>query len=198
MRTNRISPRSFTRMAVVGTMALAGLLALVAPSGAGSGHGGGPNGAGARGADDGHGPGPRMMLGGGPLMMSLGEALDGAKLTEAQKSTLDGIRKQASALRDEVRKQFESVHSDIDSELSKPEPDLRALSQRTTALHEQMRKSFDGVRDGYLGLYDQLSSDQKKSVAAALRARMEERKQRREDWHHGPHGRWNDEGGDNG
>ncbi len=192
MTTNRVSPRILTRMAVVSTLALAGLLALVAPSGAGSGRGGGPN------AADGRGPGPRMMFGGGPLTTSLGEALDGAKLTEAQKATLDGIRKQAASLREDVRKQFESVHADIDSELAKPEPDLRALSQRMTALHEQVRKSFDGVRDGYLALYEQLSTDQKKSVAATMRARFDEMKQRREGWHHGPHGRWDDERGDNG
>ncbi|MFN7955800.1 MAG: hypothetical protein U0610_29060 [bacterium] len=192
MKANAISPRNWTRLVVVGSMALAGLLALVAPSGAGNGPGGGPRAEGRPGPDGGYGPGPRMMLGGGPLMTSLGDALHQAKLTEAQQATLDGVRKQAETLRDDARKQFESVHADIEAELAKAEPDLRALSQRMTALHEQMRKSFDGVRDGYLALYDQLSTDQKKSVAATLRARLEEMKKRHESWHHGPHGGWDD------
>lgn len=192
-----MSPHNVRRSVIVGGMALAAALALVVPSGAGSNtpakadsksdaaapcEGGGGHGP--------HGMGMGMgRMGGGPLMMALGGALDQAKLTEAQKSTLEGLRKQADQVRDDVRAKFESAHSEFETELAKSEPDLRALSNKMNATHDEIRKSFDGIRDGYLSLYDGLSADQKKEVVSALRSHVEQMKKMRDEWKQGHHGK---------
>ena len=157
---------------VVGVM-LGAALALVVPSHAGGGPGGdGPHG------------GHHMMMA-GPIEAALGEALGQAKLTTAQKATLDGITSKAEQLRSDAQSHFQSAHSDIETELAKPEPDLRALSTRLEATHDQMKKSMDDIRNSYLSLYDQLAADQKQQVAAALRAHMDEMKKQHQQWKHG-------------
>lgn len=208
-----MNSHNLRRGVLVGGMALAAALALVVPSGAGNKTpakadtpadsampcgGNGPC-TGPCGAGYGHGPhgmgmGPGMgmgtgRMGGGPLVMALGSALDQAKLTEAQKSTLAGLRKQADQARDDARAKFESTHSDFEAELAKSEPDLHALASKMSAAREEMRKSFDGIRDGYLSLYDGLDADQKKEVVTALRSHVEQMKKMREQWKGGPHGK---------
>jgi Spy/CpxP family protein refolding chaperone len=169
-------PHTKHKALLVAGVMLGAALALTVPSHAGSTPGKGPGGPG------GH---HFMMGGGGPIDMVLGQALEQAKLTTAQKATLDGIRAKADQLHEDARSKFESAHTDISTELAKPEPDLRALSTRLEATHDQMRKTMEEVRNGYLSLYDQLAADQKKEVAAALRTHMEEMKKRHQEWRHG-------------
>lgn len=168
----------FRRSFLIGSVAVAAALALVVPSGAhGRGHGQGPC----------TGQGPckgehHPMMGAGPLGMSLDRAFDQAKLTDPQKATLEGIRHQAQQLRDDARTQMKSLHTAISAELAKPEPNLDSLASKLDTAHEQMRKGFQSIQSSYLSLYDQLSPDQKQTVASTLRDDFQRMAQKHEHW----------------
>jgi len=93
-------------------------------------------------------------------------------LNTSQQVMFDNAVAASKSARATFRSNMEQVHTALNAELAKPEPDLAAVASTADAAHANSQASRKQVRDQWLALYATFSPTQKAVVRDALKARV--------------------------
>lgn len=133
-----------------------------------------------------HGPHAGMGYGGGdPLAGVISRYKSELALTGPQQQQWDSAVALAKQARETGRGYRDQVHTVMQAELSKPEPDLAAVAAAADAAQAQGQALHKQVRDAWLALYATFSPAQKAVVRDALATRMRKMDERRAAWGRG-------------
>jgi Spy/CpxP family protein refolding chaperone len=119
--------------------------------------------------------------GGGDVVMGIAALKDQLNLNTAQQAQWDSAVAAGKAARESGRTAMQNVHTTLQAELAKAEPDLAAVAAAADAARNTAATAHRQARDAWLNLYNTFSPDQKAVVKAALQkrlARMEKMRQR--------------------
>lgn len=93
-------------------------------------------------------------------------------LNTQQQDQWNSIVAQAQAARQAAHGSFDQLKAATQAELAKAEPDLASLAAQADAIHQQNATARKSVRDAWLALYANFSTDQKTVVRDAIVARL--------------------------
>jgi len=119
-----------------------------------------------------HGPG--MRGGGGEEMIGhlIARAKAQLNLNTMQQGMFDAAVAASKAAHQSARTAHDSVHSTLQAELAKSEPDLAAVAKAADAARQTAQAQRLAVRDQWLALYATFTSDQKAVVKTMLQNHM--------------------------
>jgi protein CpxP len=120
-------------------------------------------------------PGPMHAHGGpGPGIEGvLSQLKDKLNLNTAQQDQWETIRTQGKAAFEAARTARQNLHTAMQAELAKPEPNLAAMAALADKAEADARAARNKVRDQWLQLYtNTFTSEQKAVVRAALQDHM--------------------------
>jgi hypothetical protein len=112
-----------------------------------------------------------MHAAGDPLMGALFHLHDQLALNSSQQAQWDNAVAQMKSARAQGATLRQNAKSTFDAEIAKDQPDLAAVAAAADAARTQGDTLRRGVRDAWLGVYANLSAQQKAMVASALRER---------------------------
>ena len=114
----------------------------------------------------------------------LGKIKPQLNLNTAQQQQWDAVVAQSKAARETARANFAQVQSALQAELAKPEPDFAAVAAVSDGVREQNVALHKQVRDAWLALYANFTSEQKAIARDAINAGLDRFAARRA-MHHG-------------
>jgi Spy/CpxP family protein refolding chaperone len=118
------------------------------------------------------------MHGGTPLAM-LGKIKSQLNLNTSQAQQFDAVVAQAKAARETARANFAQVHTAMQTEIAKAEPDFAAVAAVADGVHQQNAALRKQVRDAWLALYANLNPEQKALARDTIKAGLDRFEARR-------------------
>lgn len=117
--------------------------------------------------------------GGGTPLAMLGKVKSQLNLNTSQQQQWDAVVAQSKAARETARANFAQVHSALQAELAKSEPDFAAVAAIGDSVHEQNAVLRKQVRDAWLALYATFTPEQKATARDAIKTGLERFAERR-------------------
>jgi hypothetical protein len=94
-------------------------------------------------------------------------------LNTSQQQQWDAVMAQSKAAREAARANFTQLHTALQAELAKSEPDLAAVAVVGDGVHQQNTALHKQARDAWLALYANFTREQKALVRDAIKAGLE-------------------------
>lgn len=115
-------------------------------------------------------PGPHH--GHGDPIAMIAALKDKLNLNTQQQDQWNSVMAQAQAARQAAHTGFDQLKAATQTELAKAEPNLASLAAQADVLQQQNATARKSVRDGWLALYANFSTDQKGVVRDAIVAKL--------------------------
>lgn len=121
---------------------------------------------------------PVLAHGGSPLQM-LQQIKSQLQLNTSQEQQWDAVVAQGKAARATARTNFAQVHTALQTELAKPEPDLAAVAALSDGVRQQNETLRKQTRDAWLALYANFTPEQKALARDTIKAGLDRMAARR-------------------
>jgi hypothetical protein len=109
----------------------------------------------------------------GSLLAMVGSIRAQLNLNTSQQQQWDAVVAQSKAARQAARANFAQLHTALQAELAKPEPDLAAVATVGDGVHQQNAALHKQVRDAWLALYANFTPEQKALARDAIKAGLD-------------------------